>query len=246
LNKSRIARDFYRKVFADNIVNLRDADQRKDIVNQFFNDPVNKKAGWRASKDRRFFRSAFQKVCAENNFNPIDVGVKPEPRRNKITKGNTKINVKSQEKAIPKVQIPTTEDVKQPEQKSPVPNTDQINQQVPQAVYYSAQSVGAIFDTLFNILSARMPISPLTQNERIALGEAWSPIFNQYLGQNSMWVMPVVITAPILLQRLAEIAKAKKEKELKEKYGMNEPKPEPDKQNENKWRNMGFGKDKAE
>ena len=136
--------------------------------------------------------------------------------------------------------------MKQPEQKSPVPNTDQINQQVPQAVYYSAQSVGAIFDTLFNILSARMPISPLTQNERIALGEAWSPIFNQYLGQNSMWVMPVVITAPILLQRLAEIAKAKKEKELKEKYGMNEPKPEPDKQNENKWRNMGFGKDKAE
>ena len=246
MNKSRIARDFYRKVFGDNIVNLRDADQRKDIVNQFFNDPVNKKAGWRASKDRRFFRTAFQKVCSENNFNPIDVGVKPEPRRNKITKGNTKINVKSQEKAIPKVHIPTTEDVKQPEQKSPIPNTDQINQQAPQAVYYSAQSVGAIFDTLFNILSARMPISPLTQNERIALGEAWSPIFNQYLGQNSMWVMPVVITAPIVLQRLAEIAKARKEKELKEKYGMNEPEPEPNKDGENKWRNMGFGKDKTE
>jgi len=91
-----------------------------------------------------------------------------------------------------------------------------------------------------------MPISPLTQNERIALGESWSPIFNQYLGQNSMWVMPVVITAPILLQRLAEIAKAKKEKELKEKYGMNEPEPEPNKDGENKWRNMGFGKDKTE
>ena len=60
-----------------------------------------------------------------------------------------------------------------------------------------------------------MPISPLTQNEIIALGEAWSPIANQYLGQNSMWVMPVVITAPILLQRLAEIAKAKKEKPRK-------------------------------
>lgn len=248
MNKSRIARDFYRKVFADDIVNLSDADQRKDIVNQFFSDPINKKAGWHATKDRRFFRTAFQKVCAENNFNPLDVGVKPDPKRNKITKGTTKFNVKSEEKKIPKVQIPTTEDIKKPEQKAPLPNTEQINQQIPQAVYYSAQSVGAIFDTLFKIISARLPISPLTQNEIVALGEAWAPIFNQYFGQNSMWVMPVVITAPILLQRLAEVARVKKEKELKEKYGMNEPEsePEPNTEGENKWRRMGFGKEKTD
>ena len=34
LNKSRIARDFYRKVFNDNLINLQDADARKEIVDK--------------------------------------------------------------------------------------------------------------------------------------------------------------------------------------------------------------------
>ena len=75
LNKSRIARDFYRKVFNDNLINLQDGDARKEIVRSIFRlDPENKKAGWHKTKDRRFFRLAFSKVAKENNFNPMSVG----------------------------------------------------------------------------------------------------------------------------------------------------------------------------
>jgi len=249
LNKSRIARDFYRKVFNDNLINLQDADARKEIVDQFFDLDENKKAGWKKSKDKRFFRSAFLKIAKENNFNPMSVGVTPEVHRSKTQRGTTKFNVKTKLKNPPPIKEEiTTEQLKeQGKSPMPIPSTSTLQQQQAQATYYSAQSVGQIFETFFNIFSTRLEISPLNQNERIALGEAWSPIFNEYFSGQSKWVMPVVITAPIVLQRVAEFAKAKKEKELKEKYGMEdapvkEPpvKPKP----KSKWDNMDFGKTK--
>ena len=78
------------------------------------------------------------------------------------------------------------------------------------------------------------------------MGESWSPIFNQYLSGKNEWVMPVVVTAPILLQRLAELQREKKEKELKEKYGLKDEefKPQQEKQ-KSKWNDMGFGKNET-
>ena len=253
LNKSRLARDFYRKVFNDNIVNLQDADARKEIVDQFFSNPENKKAGWHRTKDRRFFRSAFLKICKENNFNPMSIGVTPEPARAKTIKGSMNLNVKSKQKNPPPLEKPTitTEQIKQ-SGKAPItnlPTTATLQGQQQQATYYSAQSVGAIFETLFNIIHARSPSwSPLSQNEKIAMGEAWSPIFNQYLSGKNEWVMPVVVTAPILLQRLAELQREKKEKELKEKYGLKDKefKPQQEKQKTSKWNDMGFGKNETQ
>ena len=247
LNKSRIARDFYRKVFNDNLINLQDSDARKEIVDQFFDDPVNKKAGWHKTKDRRFFRLAFSKVAKENNFNPMSIGVTPEPHRSKTQKGSTQINVKTKQKNVPPLkETITTEQLKQ-QGKSPlpIPSTPTLQDQQAQATYYSAQSVGQIFETFFNIFSSRLEISPLNQNERIALGEAWAPIFNEYFSGQSKWVMPVIITAPIVLQRVAEFVKAKKERELKEKYNMDDvpPPKEPAKPKpKSKWDNMDFGK----
>tara|TARA_R110002012_G_scaffold56687_1_gene145634 strand:+ start:578 stop:1378 length:801 start_codon:yes stop_codon:yes gene_type:complete len=249
LNKSRIARDFYRKVFNDNLINLQDSDARKEIVDQFFDLPENKKAGWHKTKDRRFFRLAFSKVAKENNFNPMSVGVTPEPHRSKTQKGSTQINVKTKQKNVPPLkETITTEQLKQ-QGKSPlpIPSTPTLQDQQAQATYYSAQSVGQIFETFFNIFSSRLEISPLNQNERIALGEAWSPIFNEYFSGQSKWVMPVIITAPIVLQRVAEFAKAKKERELKEKYNMDDipPPKEPAKpKQKSKWDNMSHGKTK--
>jgi len=125
-----------------------------------------------------------------------------------------------------------------------LPTTPQLEQQQAQAVQYSAQSVGQIFETIFNIFSSRTGCSPLSQNERIALGEAWSPIFNEYFSGHSLWVMPVVISAPIMLSRLAEIQKIKKEKEVKERYGMDEvPKDQPKKKSA--WENMSHGKNET-
>ena len=37
MNKSRVARDLWRKVFNDNLINLQDSDARKEIVNQLYN-----------------------------------------------------------------------------------------------------------------------------------------------------------------------------------------------------------------
>ena len=44
MNKSRVARDLWRKVFNDNLIDLKDSDARNQVVREFLNDPVNKKA----------------------------------------------------------------------------------------------------------------------------------------------------------------------------------------------------------
>ena len=243
MNKSRVARDLWRKVFNDNLIDLRDADARKQVVSEFLADPVNKKEGWK-SKDARFMRLGLQSVAKENNFNLLNAGITPTPIRNKTQKGNLNLNVKSKLKKVPetKTEIPET---KEKPKFGALPQSPQLQGQQAQAVFYSAQAVGQIFDTVFNIISQRFDTDPLSQNERIALGEAWSPIFSEYFGETNKWIMPVIITLPIILQRLAQMAKAKKEKELKEKYNMDDKKTptktEPIKE-KSKWEDMGFGK----
>ena len=243
MNKSRVSRDLWRKVFNDNIINLSDGDARKQVVKEFLDDPVNKKAGWK-SKDARFFRLGFQKVARENNFNVMNIGVTPTPSRSKNTKGTMNINVKTKQKNP----APIAESIKPPTDQEKkfgaLPQTPQLVGQQEQAAQYSAQSVGQIFETLFNIFSTRFKCSPLSQNERIALGDAWAPIFNEYFTGHSLWVMPVVISAPIMLSRLAEIQKMKKEKEIKERYGMDEV-PKEQSKKKSAWENMSHGKNET-
>ena len=248
MNKSRVARDLWRKVFNDNLIDLRDADARKQVVSEFLADPVNKKEGWK-SKDARFMRLGLQSVAKENNFNLLNAGITPTPIRNKTQKGNLNLNVKSKLKKVPetKTEIPET---KEKPKFGALPQSPQLQGQQAQAVYYSAQAVGQIFNTIFNIGATRFDFDPLTQNEIIALGESWSPIFSEYLGDQNKWIMPVVITLPIILARLAQMAKAKKEKDLREKYAMDDNKApaqaEPIPERKSKWEDMGFGKTKTD
>ena len=244
MNKSRVARDLWRKVFNDNLIDLRDADARKQVVSEFLADPVNKKEGWK-SKDARFMRLGLQSVAKENNFNLLNAGITPTPIRNKTQKGNLNLNVKSKLKKVPETKTEIPEDTKEKPKFGALPQSPQLQGQQAQAVYYSAQAVGQIFDTAFNSGAARFDFEPLSQNEIIALGEAFAPIFSEYLGDQNKWVMPVIVLLPIVLARLAQMAKAKKEKELKEKYNMDDKKTpqktEPIKQ-KSKWEDMGFGK----
>jgi hypothetical protein len=232
-------------VFNDNLINLSDSDARKQVVKEFLNDPVNKKSGWK-SKDARFFRLGFQKVAKENNFNVMNIGVTPTPSRSKTQKGSMNINVKTKQKNPP----PMGESIKPPTEQEKkfgaLPQTPQLEGQQAQATYYSAQSVGQIFETIVNIISARTGCSPLSQNERIALGEAWLPIFTEYFsGENSKWVMVAIITIPIALRILSEIQQKKKEKELKEKYGMDEVPKEQLPKKKSAWENMSHGKNET-
>ena len=241
MNKSRVARDLWRKVFNENIIDLKDGDARKQVVREFLADPINKKAGWK-SKDARFMRLGFQKVAKENNFNVMNIGLNPTPIRSKTQKGSLNINVKSKQKNPSPMMDAIKPPTEQEKKFGAIPTTPQLEGQQAQAVQYSAQSVGQIFNTLFNIISARTGCSPLSQNERIALGEAWSPIFNIYFAGHSLLIMPIVISAPIILSRVAEMSKLKKEREIKERYGMDEiPKDEPVKK-KSSWEDMSFGK----
>ena len=95
MNKSEVARNFWRKVFNENLIDLNNSDARKKCVNDFFADPINKKAGWHPTKDRRQFRLAFNKVARENKFNMHDIGMKPEAITAKSTKGSMNISAKS-------------------------------------------------------------------------------------------------------------------------------------------------------
>ena len=245
MNKSRVARDLWRKVFNDNLIDLKDSDARKQVVSEFLNDPVNIKAGWK-KKDARFMRLGFQKVAKENNFNVMNIGVTPTPSRSKTQKGSMSINVKTKQKNPP----PMGESIKPPTEQEKkfgaLPQTPQLEGQQAQATYYTAQSIGQIFETIVNIISARTGCTPLSQNERIALGEAWLPIFTQYFsGENSMWLMVVIITAPIALRILSEIQQKKKEKELKEKYGMDEVPQKEIPKKKSAWENMSHGENKT-
>ena len=245
MNKSRVARDLWRKVFNDNLINLSDSDARKQVVREFLNDPVNIKAGWK-KKDARFMRLGFQKVAKENNFNVMNIGVTPTPSRSKTQKGSMSINVKTKQKNP----APMGESIKPPTEQEKkfgaLPQTPQLESQQAQATYYSAQSVGQIFETIVNIISARTGCSPLSQNERIALGEAWLPIFTEYFsGENSKWVMVAIITIPIALRILSEIQQKKKEKELKEKYGIDEVPKEQLPKKKSAWENMSHGKNET-
>jgi hypothetical protein len=245
MNKSRVARDLWRKVFNDNLINLSDSDARKQVVKEFLNDPVNIKAGWK-KKDARFMRLGFQKVAKENNLNVMNLGLTPTPSRSKTQKGSMSINVKTKQKNP----APMGESIKPPTEQEKkfgaLPQTPQLEGQQAQATYYTAQSVGQIFETIVNIISARTGCSPLSQNERIALGEAWMPIFVEYFsGENSKWVMVAVITIPIALRILSEIQQKKKEKELKEKYGMDEVPKEQLPKKKSAWENMSHGKNET-
>ena len=245
MNKSRVARDLWRKVFNDNLIDLKDSDARKQVVSEFLNDPVNIKEGWH-KKDSRFLRLGFQKVAKENNFNVMNIGVTPTPSRSKTQKGSMSINVKTKQKNPP----PMGEAIKPPTEQEKkfgaLPQTPQLEGQQAQATYYTAQSIGQIFETIVNIISARTGCTPLSQNERIALGEAWLPIFTQYFsGENSMWLMVVIITAPIALRILSEIQQKKKEKELKEKYGMDEVPQKEIPKKKSAWENMSHGENKT-
>ena len=249
MNKSRVARDLWRKVFNDNLINLSDADARKQVVSEFLNDPVNIKAGWK-KKDARFMRLGLQAVAREQNFNLLNAGITPTPIRTKTQKGNLNLNVKSKVKKMPDLKAETPEETKEKPKFGALPQPPQLQGQQEQAVYYSAQAVGQIFNTGFNIGAARFDFEPLSQNEVIALGEAFAPIFSEYLGDQNKWIMPALVLLPIVLARLAQMAKAKKEKDLREKYAMDDKKSpaqaEPIPERKSKWEDMGFGKTKTD
>jgi hypothetical protein len=80
---------------------------------------------------------------------------------------------------------------------------------------------------MFNILHSRFPeCSPLTPQERRALGDAWYPIFNEYLaGTGGKWIMPIVVTAPICIVRFSEYQRKKKESEIEEEILKDMPQP---------------------
>ena len=76
LNKSKLAREFWRDIVDNNKIDLSNSDARKSVVNDFLNNPENQKAGWKKTADKRFFRLGFDKICKERGINTL--------RRNRI------------------------------------------------------------------------------------------------------------------------------------------------------------------
>ena len=218
INKSEIARNFWRDIIDGNKIDLSSTDARKKIVSQFLTDAENKKAGWKAG-DRRFFRLGFDKICKERGISTHQFGIKPEPKRLKTQAAKMNININTDEKKVhPLLKDEEKEDQENPDpEKTKIPNSQELQQQN-QAAIYTGQSVAAIFSMMFNLVHTRFPAcSPLTNQEQTSLGEAWFPIFNEYLSdKGGKWVLPVVITVPIVLVRVAEFQRAQKEKEIEE------------------------------
>ena len=219
-NKSKIAREFWRDIIDNNKIDLSNSDARKSVVSQFLNDPENK--NWR-SADRRFFRLAFDKICKERGINSHHFGVKPEPKRVKTKSGQMNIHIKTDEKKVhPLFRKEEAEKEKEQEAKEEpkhdVKTAEQLQRDEQAAAIYTGDSVAGIFDMMFNLLHSRYPAcSQLSLQERKSLGEAWYPIFNEFLGgAGSKWIMPIVVTAPIVIVRFSEYARKKKEDDIKD------------------------------
>ena len=238
LNKSKIAREFWRDIVDNNKIDLSNSDARKSVVNDFLNNPENQKAGWEKNSGKRFFRLAFDKICKERGINTHQFGIKPEPKRiNKKMSSGMNINIKTDAKPIhPLMRKQQEEDAKedeknqeqQKESNAETLTTEQLKQRQQEvAAIYTGDSVGHIFSMMFQILHSRFPeCSPLTPQETKALGDAWFPIFNEFLGgTGSKWIMPLVVTAPICIVRFSEYARTKKEKEIEDEILKDMPHP---------------------
>ena len=235
MNKSQIARDFWRKVFDENLIDLRNSDARNKAVREFLANPQNK--AWR-QKDRRFFRLGFDAVARERNFDQHKIGVKPIPKTISKQSGGMRMNIKTDEKKVPsgltKPHEITAQELKQ--------SGTEAMQGTPQvAAYYSAENVAVIFDTMFSLLHARYPeCTKLTLQEKNNMGEAWRPIFDKYLSdKGGIWVMPLLATIPVLLIRVSEFSRAKKEAELNKDYFPNDADKDDDEKKGSAWRDIG-------
>jgi len=236
VNKSKIAREFWRAIFKENKIDLRNSDIRKSVVSDF----IQQNKGWNNTTDRRFFRLAFDKVSKEFGTSTSAFGVKPEQSRTKKTVGSLGINVKSDEKKVHPL-FSKKEAEKKPIN-TQIPNAQQLQEQQ-MAVQYSSQSIAAIFDTMMNIMHSRFPaMSKLSEAEKTTLGDSWLPIFNEYFQTGSKWILPAIVTIPIILVRFSQHNVAKKQKDLEEKYGLKQE-PEPVttmKDEKSNWSKMNF------
>ena len=234
-NKSKIARNFWRTIFRENKIDLRNSDARKQVVADF----IRQNKGWNATTSPRFFRLAFDKVSKEFGMSTSNFGVKPEQSRTKKTVGSLGINVKSDEKKVHPL-FAKKEAEKKPIN-TQIPTAQQLQQDQQMAVQYSSQSIAAIFDTMMNIMHSRYPaMSKLSEAEKTTLGDSWLPIFNEYFQTGSKWILPAIVTIPIILVRFSQHNVAKKEKDLAEKYGVTPEKTQPEPKQKSNWSNMDF------
>ena len=224
MNKSLQSRDFWRRIFDDNKIDLRNSDQRNAAVNEFLANPENIKAGWKKS-DRRFFRLSLDKIMRERGISAHSKGIKPIPQTNQKQSGSMRMNIKTDEKKVhEQAKTITSEQLAETGTEA----QQQQNELVTQAAYYTAENVAIVFDTMFNLLHARYPeCSKLTFEEKRNLGESWRPIFDKYLSdKGGIWVMPILSLVPVVLVRMAEMNAAKKEREMKEDFGIDDKDPE--------------------
>ncbi len=235
LNKSQISRDFWRRIFDDNKIDLRNSDQRNAAVNDFLANPENKKAGWKQA-DKRFFRLSLDKIMRERGINAHSKGIKPIPQKNQKQSGSMHMNIKTDEKKVhEQPKTITSEQLAETGTEA-----QQQNELATQAAYYTAENVAIVFDTMFNLLHARYPeCSKLTFEEKRNLGESFRPIFDKYFGdKGGIWVMPVLALLPVLLVRMAEMNAAKQEEEMKKEYGIDE-KQEDQEKKKGGWGDIG-------
>ena len=220
MNKSQISRDFWRKIFDENTIDLRNSDKRNAAVNEFLENPQNIKSGWKKS-DRRFFRLSLDKIFRERGISSHSKNIKPIAQTAQKQAGSMRMNIKTDEKKVHTTQAKpiTTQELQQTGQEAK-------QQAAPeqQAAYYTAENVAIIFDTMFNLLHARYPAcSKLSPDEKSNIGESWRPIFDKYLAnKGGIWIAPILALAPVLLVRVAEYNTALKSDEMKKDFFPND------------------------
>ena len=150
MNKSQISRDFWRKIFDENKIDLRNSDKRNAAVNDFLANPENKKAGWKQA-DKRFFRLSLDKIFRERGISSHKANIKPISQTTQKQAGSMRMNIKTDEKKVHEVKPKpiTTQELQDTGQES-APQTEPE-----QAAYYTAENEAVVFDSMFKLLHTR-------------------------------------------------------------------------------------------
>ena len=97
----------------------------------------------------------------------------------------------------------------------------------PPFIKFSEKSVAATFAALYLPLKTAFPEAEnLTDEEKLSLGEMWTPIFNKYLSEKMEIVMCFIATAGIFGMKIATARIKSKAKKPKEKLETKEEKSE--------------------
>jgi len=183
---------FYKYISDNFSMDCNDGTKRTTFYKQFLKDKnVDSK-----EFSKNIFHEQFNKYCAKNNINMIDIGLKPKTSVKSQKLNPLKINATDGSKELPPIQTnaPSIEELS----KGKVPDIEDAKKGKI-TIQYDAQVVGSFWKGIYTVFQMFMPkLVDLEKDQEEQLGIIWLPLFQQFLASgNAALITPFLVTITI-------------------------------------------------